>query len=96
MSDVAVFVPLAVAFILGIVVPRGRGWIALAGVAVAVGIWAAALLVGAFDDDTEGTAALLSLVYAVPLYALLWATAVGAGYIAHTLWARRRATTASR
>ena len=92
MSDVGVFMPLALALVLGAVLRRGRGWLALAGVAVALAIWAVAWYAGAFDDDAEGTAAILSLVYAVPAYALLWAMAVGMGYIARILWDRFRAT----
>jgi hypothetical protein len=46
-------------------------------------------LTGAFNDDTEGTAELLSLVYGVPLFAALWAAAVGAGYLLRGTWGKR-------
>jgi hypothetical protein len=36
---------------------------------------------GAFDDDREGTAVLLTLIFVVPVLVVLWALAVGAGSI---------------
>ena len=84
--NVAILASLVIPFILGIVARSGRRWIALAGVAVALVAWAAVALAGAFEDDTEGTAAVLSLIYGVSSYAVLWAAAVGAGFLAQSLW----------
>ena len=63
----------------------------MAGVAVALAWWGALSVTGAFDDDTEGTAPVLTLVYGVPFYTALWAAAVGAGYAARQLWGWNRA-----
>ncbi len=89
-SDVAILIPLAVAFVIGFLARRRRGWIALAGIAVAFVLWAVIAFAGGFEDDTEGTAAVLGLVYVVPLYAALWAGVVGLGYIAQRLLGKRR------
>ncbi len=62
----------------------------MAGIPLALALWAIVLLSGGFDDDTEGTAALLSLVYFVPAYAAAWALAVGAGYVVSRLWGKTR------
>ena len=87
------FIPalmVAVAFLLGLLVQRRRGWLAFAGVGVMVVLWILVWVGGGFDDDPEGTAPFLALVYVVPLYSALWALAVGVGCVVRALLGRRR------
>ena len=83
-----IWLPLALALALGFFARRRRGWMAAGGIGVALVIYAAIYLTGGFDDDREGTAWMLTLFYGVPVYALLWAAAVGAGYMLRGLWGR--------
>ncbi len=91
LTTFVVYAPLAVAFALGLTMRRRRVWIALAGIAVALALWGLIGLTGGYDDDTEGTAWLLTLVYGVPIYAAMWAAAVGAGYVVSRLWGKTQA-----
>jgi hypothetical protein len=78
---VLVIAALVAAFLLGLFTPRNRGWIAAAGILVMPAVWGLAVATGAFDDDREGTAVLLTLIFVVPVLVVLWALAVGAGSI---------------
>ena len=86
LTDVLVYGSWGVAFLLGLLVPRRRAWIAAAGTGLGLAFWGAAVLTGAFKDDRGGTAPALSLVYGVPLFALPWAAAVGVGYVLSRFW----------
>jgi galactitol-specific phosphotransferase system IIC component len=81
---------LGVAFLLGVFL-RSRWRAAVyAGVAVALGLYGLTWLTGGFEDDREGTAWILTLVYGVPLYIAFWAGAVGVGYMVRRLFLRAR------
>ena len=88
LTDILGYGSWGVAFLLGLLVPRRRAWIAAAGIRVGLAFWGAAFLTGAFEDDPEGTAQALSLVYGVPLLALIWAAAVGVGYVLSRAWGK--------
>ena len=92
LTDVLVYGLWGVAFLLGLLARRRRAWIAAAGIGLGLAFWGAAVLTGSYEDDPEGTAQWLSLVYGVPVFALLWAAAVGAGYVLSRVWGKSRAS----
>ena len=85
LTTILAYASLPVAVALGFFMRRRRGWIALVGIPLGLALWAFMLATGAFDDDWEGTSYLLTLVYGVPTFALLWAAAVGVGYLGQRL-----------
>ena len=88
-TDMLVYGSWGVALLLGLLVAKRRAWIAAAGIGVGLALWGAAVVAGAFEDDPEGTAEVLSLVYGVPLFAIIWAAAVGVGYVLSRAWGKR-------
>jgi lipopolysaccharide export LptBFGC system permease protein LptF len=84
-TDILVPVSLVVAFILGVVVRRGRGVAAAAGVLVGFGFWLLASATGGFEDSENREASLI----VVPFYALAWAGAVGGGCLVRRTWRNR-------
>ncbi len=96
LTDILVYASWVVALLLGLLMSRRRGWVAAAGIGVGLAWWAVFVLTGSFEPDPEGTAPALGLIYGVPLFALTWAAAVGAGYVAQTLWTKTRPRVGSR
>jgi hypothetical protein len=85
LTTIIVYGSLAAAIALGFVMRQRRGWIALGGIVLGLAMWAVMSVTGAFEDDREGTAHLLTLIYGVPIYAAAWAAAVGVGYVGQRL-----------
>ena len=90
LTNFVVYAPLAVAVALGLTMRRRRAWIALAGIAVALALWGLIGLTGGYDDDTQNTSRFLALIFGVPIYAAMWAAAVGAGYVVSRLLGKAR------
>jgi hypothetical protein len=75
-------------FALALLVRRRYGGLAAAGVPIALLGWVCLSLLGAFEDDPEGTAGPLMLAYGVPAWAGAWAFGVAGGSL--TVRARER------
>jgi hypothetical protein len=71
-------------FAAALIVRRRLGLLALGGILLGVLLWIVYWAAGAFEDDAEGTAGILTFVYGVPAVALAWALGVGVAALAGT------------